>query len=94
MSEVYTRTFYTVENYWWYDPGYHQDPYWRLDGSGPGGNTLQDAHKRVKEDLKRFAENKADLSKIKIRIKKTISTDLVEEELIGSDFTALMLKTA
>lgn len=93
MNTAYTRTFYTVESYWWYDPGYHQDPYWRVDGSGPAGNTIEEAHKRVKEDLKRFAENKADLSKIKIKIKKTITIESVEEELIGSDFTALILKT-
>ena len=88
------RTFYTVESYWWYESGYHQAPYWRMEGSGPGGNTIEDAHKRVKEDLKRFAENKADLSKIKFKIKKIVTVESVEEELTGSDFTALMLKTA
>jgi hypothetical protein len=93
MTSV-ARTFYTVETYWWYYPGHHQDPYWLIAESGPGGNTIEDAHKRVKEDIKRFVKNKTDLSKIKIRIKKTVTIESVEEELIGSDFTALMLKTA
>ena len=94
MNTAYTRTYYTVESYWWYDPGHHQDPYWRACGSGPGGNTIQEAHKRVKADLKRFAENNADLSKIRIKIQKIVSIESTEEELVGSDFTALMLKTA
>lgn len=92
MASV-ARTFYTVESYWWYESSYHQAPYWRFDGSGPGGNTIEDAHKRAKEDLKKFAENKTNLSKIMIRIKKTVTIETTEEELTGPDFTALMLKT-
>ena len=89
IKESRTYCFYMVECYNCLNP---KDPVWRLVGSGHGGNTLKDAYKRVKEDLKRFAENKADLSKIKIKIKKTVTTESIEDELTGPDFTALILK--
>jgi hypothetical protein len=88
-----TRTQYSVETYWWYDPGYYQDSYWRLDGSGPGGNTYKLACTRVKEDIERMKKNgNFDPAKIKICIKKIVTVEAIEEELTGSDFTALMLK--
>lgn len=94
IKDLTTRIYYTVDTYWWYDPGYHQSPYWRPDCSGPGGNTKQEAYKQVKEILKRYSKNKVDLSKVKIKITKTIKTESTDEELVDSDFTALMLKTA
>ena len=57
-------------------------------------NTIPAAYERVKEDLNRAVENKCDLSKIKFVVKKIVTTESVEEELTGTDFTAFMLKTA
>ena len=94
MNTTHILTYYTIESYGWYEPGHGQDSYWSLSGSGGMYNAISDAHKRVKEDLKRAIENKWDLSKIKFRIVKVVKTESTEEELTGSDFTALMLKTA
>ena len=93
MTSV-ARTFYTVESYWWCEPGHSQKGHWSATGSGGMYHTVPDAHKRVKEDLKRAMENKCDPSKIKFKIKKIVKVESTEEELTGSDFTALMLKTA
>ena len=93
MSITHTNTFYTVESYSWYEP-IHGQGRWIASGSGGMYNTIPKAHIRVKEDLKRAMENKCDLSKIKFRIVKVVNTESTEEELTGSDFTALMLKTA
>lgn len=93
-GKTYTRTYYTVESFSWYDPGYGQDSYWCAGGGGGMYNTIPAAYERVKKDLKRAIENKCDLSKIKFAVKKIVTTESVEEELTGSDFTVFMLKTA
>lgn len=94
MNITHTHTFYTVESYGWYEPGHGQDGYWSEGGSGGMYNAISDAHRRVRADLKRAMENKCDLSKIKFRIVKVVKTESTEEEFIGEDFTALMLKTS
>lgn len=94
-EKPYTRTYYIVESFSWYDPGYGQDSDWWCAGGGGGMyNTIPAAYERVKKDLKRAIENKCDLSKIKFVIKKIVTTESFEEELTGTDFTAFMLKTA
>jgi hypothetical protein len=86
---------YTVETYAWESLHISQEPFWRNCGTGPGGNTIDAAHKRVKEDIDRMKTNgHFDPSTIKIVIKKTVSTEQNVEVLTGSDFTAFMLKTA
>lgn len=87
-------TFYTVQSYWWYDPGYNQICFWRETGSGPGGNSIEEAYTRVKKDIERYIENGVDLTKVKFRITKTVKIDTIEDELLNEDFTALILKTA
>ena len=68
---------------------------WRLSGGGPGGETLDEAYNRIKEDIDRIRQlGGFDPTKIKFIIRKTVSVETVEEEITGSDFTALMLKTA
>jgi hypothetical protein len=91
----YTRTHYVVEIYVWASSHPGQTPYWRSNGVGPGGSTIESAHKRVKEDIDRMKANHGfDPSKIKIVIKKIVSVEQNVEFITGSDFTAFMLKTA
>jgi len=66
--------------------------YWKIASGSPGGSTIEEAHKRVKEDIEGMKFDKIDMSKVKIKIIKTVLTSTTEEELIGADFTALMLK--
>ena len=94
MTPATTRTYYTVESYGWHEPGQSQDGYWRGGGGGGMYVTIPAAYERVKADLKRAIENKCDLSKVKLTIKKIVTTESVEEELTGPDFTVFMLKTA
>lgn len=48
-GKTYTRTYYTVESFSWYDPGHGQDSHWCAGGGGGMYNTIPAAYERVKK---------------------------------------------
>jgi hypothetical protein len=93
----YTRTFYEVVTYGWVTAQNEQTGYWGVAGSGPGGNTIEEAYKRVKQDIKRMngtGYTSFDPQTVKVKITKIEEIRTTVEEITGSDFTAFMLKTA
>jgi hypothetical protein len=93
----YSRTFYEVVTHRWVTAQNGQTGFWAVTGSGPGGNTIEEAYKRVKQDIKRMngtGHASFDSQTVKIKITKIEEIKTTAEEITGSDFTAFMLKTA
>lgn len=91
VKAVSTRTYYTVHSFSWVEPKLGQTGYWSASGSGPGGNTLEEAYARIKKDAGRIGAK--NINKVKFKIEKTIETTEPIEELSGTDLTALILRT-
>ena len=85
-----TRTYYTVSTF-----VLREFPdskgYWSECGSGPGGHTIEEARKRVKDDLVRIGVDRLD-NKVKIVITKTVQVEEVVEEVNGAEASFFMLK--
>ena len=86
-----TQTYYIVEVYDLYAPNSDTEPYWRAMGSGPGGNTLNEAHERVRKDMVRAGIENLN-NQVKFVIKKTVEVTEVVEEVNGAEASFFMLK--
>ena len=87
---LYSRTFYTVEGYSLMHVG-DGESRWCWRSKGTGGNTIEEAHARLVDDIRRLG--KFDRSKVKFIIKKEVHIITVEEEYFDDDLTALILTT-
>ena len=86
----HTRTFYTVETLAWRDFP-QSEGHWSMMGSGPGGNTIEEARNRVKQDIERAGIERLD-RKVKFRIVKTVEVEEIAEEVLGNEASFFMLK--
>lgn len=78
---VRTMTLVTTQN---------QNTYWAETGSGPGGRTLEEAHRRVRKDMERIGIK--NLDRVKFDIVKSIETEEFVEEVMGNQASFFMLK--
>ena len=85
-----TYTHYTVSTHVLREhPG--AAPYWAECGSGPGGYTIDQARKRLQEEIVRVGSDKLD-NKVKFIIKKTVEVTEIAEEVLGSKASFFLLK--
>lgn len=86
-----TNTFYQVNS-----EGYDKKlGYWRPAGSGPGGKTLEEAYKRVREDIARLNTTNPKLLKtVRFKIEKIVTETSTVEVINGEEIAFFMLKTA
>lgn len=85
-----THTYYTVSTHTLRRfPG--GAAYWAECGSGPGGNTLEEAQDRVRKDMARVGLGRLD-NKVKFVITKTVEVRERVEEVLGSQSSFFLLK--
>jgi hypothetical protein len=65
--------------------------YWTACGTGPGGNTIEEARDRVRKEMDRIGIEHL-TSKVKFRITKTVEVEEVAEEVMGNEASFFMLK--
>ncbi len=88
---IHTNTFYRVDTYIYKE----NLGYWSSAGSGPGGKTLEEAHKRVREEMAFLnLKNKKELKNIRYKIEKIVTTTETVEEVFAEEASFFMLKTA
>ncbi len=85
-----THTYYTVETLAWRDFP-QSEGHWSMRGSGPGGNTIEEARERVKKEIERVGIERLD-HKVKFRITKTVQVEETAEEVLGNEASFFMLK--
>ena len=90
MSKQWTRTYYTVDVLAFREFEYSEG-HWSINGTGPGGNTIEEARERVKKDMERIGSKRLD-RKVKFRIIKTVQIEEAVEEVLGSEASFYMLK--
>ena len=87
---THINTFYTVHSLYWNEGSEYVAPYWATGGCGPGGKTIEEAHQRVCEDMKRIQPDMLD--KVKFKITKTTKVEEDVEEIPGTHASFFMLK--
>lgn len=86
---THVRTFYIVRTME-LTTTQNQNTYWAETGQGPGGRTLEEAHRRVRKDMERIGIK--NLDRVKFDIVKSIETEEFVEEVMGNQASFFMLK--
>ena len=86
-----TNTFYHLDI-----EVYHKKlNYWSPSSSIPAGNTLEEAHKKAREEISRINRiNPKGLKNVRFKIEKIVTETSTVEVINGEEIAFFMLKTA